>query len=235
MSTPPQGGSARDPGAPVRRAKAAARERGARGGGLQLTARGSAQGTQRSRQLDAVAEVLRAKREPLLRAYAAHLRREDLEDCYSQAALELLVRMRERGQFASRAHIANALEQKLRSRIADRRRAIAGRSPAAAALEQALGSARQEAYVKAADPSAAVDELVINRLRLAQVVIQAPKLSEEQRFALACRVGLQLHPRALCALRGWSTHKERKLLQRARIRLRMLTGELERGGEAARA
>ena len=179
--------------------------------------------------------MLRAKREPLLRAYAAQLRREDLEDCYSQAALELLLRSRRRERFASSAHIANALEQKLRSRIADRRRALAGRSPAAAGLEEAIGFFQQEAYMQAADPAAAVDELVINRLRLGQIIAQAQGLSEEQRFALACRVGLQLRPGALCALRGWSAHKERKLLQRARIKLRMLTGELEGGGEAARA
>ena len=46
-----------------------------------------------------VAIVARARRELLLRAHRFRLRREDLEDCYSQATLELVVRARRGGVF----------------------------------------------------------------------------------------------------------------------------------------
>jgi hypothetical protein len=44
--------------------------------------------------------VARARRELLLRAYRHQLRPEDLEDCYSQATLELVVYARRRRTFA---------------------------------------------------------------------------------------------------------------------------------------
>ncbi len=71
-----------------------------------------------------------ARRELLLRVHRRRLRREDLEDCYSQATLELL-----RGR-ARRAAVSPAactspdvLEQRFLSRVLDRRRALLGRSP----------------------------------------------------------------------------------------------------------
>jgi len=45
--------------------------------------------------------VARAKREVLLRAYRHRLRLEDLEDCYSQAALELVAQARKGRAFSS--------------------------------------------------------------------------------------------------------------------------------------
>jgi hypothetical protein len=47
-----------------------------------------------------VAHVARAKRELLLRVHRHRLRREDLEDCFSQATLELLANAR-RGSYES--------------------------------------------------------------------------------------------------------------------------------------
>jgi hypothetical protein len=47
-----------------------------------------------------VAIVARAKRDVLLRAHRFRLRREDLEDCYSQATLELVAHVRSGGAFA---------------------------------------------------------------------------------------------------------------------------------------
>jgi hypothetical protein len=47
-----------------------------------------------------VAIVARAKRDVLLRAHRFRLRREDLEDCYSQATLELVAHVRNGGAFA---------------------------------------------------------------------------------------------------------------------------------------
>jgi hypothetical protein len=48
-----------------------------------------------------VALVARARRELLLRVHRHRLRAEDLEDCYSQATLELLAHARRGGRFAS--------------------------------------------------------------------------------------------------------------------------------------
>ena len=72
-----------------------------------------------------VARIASSRRARLLAVHRRRLRREDLEDCYSQATLELLARA-QRDPFSSREHVLNALEQKFRSRIEDRRRAIGG-------------------------------------------------------------------------------------------------------------
>lgn len=88
---------------------------------------------------EAVARVSAARRDVLLRVHRHRLGREDLEDCFSQATLGLVTRARTRARaFVSDAHVANALEQRFLSRIADRRRAIEGRSPIEAARHQAL-------------------------------------------------------------------------------------------------
>src|SRR3954454_8199387 len=82
---------------------------------------------------DAVATVLLAKRDVLLRVYRDRLPHEDLEDCLGQAALELVARARADGLDGER-HIANALEQKFVSRIIDRQRAL-GRRPVTTTTE----------------------------------------------------------------------------------------------------
>lgn len=51
--------------------------------------------------VDDVAEVACARRELLLRAHRFRLRHEDLEDCYSQATLELVAHAQRGGTFAS--------------------------------------------------------------------------------------------------------------------------------------
>jgi hypothetical protein len=84
-----------------------------------------------------IAIVACARRELLLRANRFRLRLEDLEDCYSQATLELIALVRNGGAFANRLHVANALELRFLSRVRDRRRALCGRSPMQAALETA--------------------------------------------------------------------------------------------------
>src|SRR4051794_18272408 len=86
---------------------------------------------------EAVATVLLAKREILLRAYRGRLSQEDLEDCLGQAALELVTRVRADGMRGER-HIANALEQKFASRIIDRQRSI-GRRGGAVMSTDAVG------------------------------------------------------------------------------------------------
>jgi hypothetical protein len=47
-----------------------------------------------------VAVVASARRDLMLRVHAFRLRREDLEDCYGQATLELMLRVRRGGSFA---------------------------------------------------------------------------------------------------------------------------------------
>src|SRR6201999_4358678 len=93
-----------------------------------------------------VALVAAAKQQMLLRVHWRRLRIDDLEDCYSQATLELIAYVKAGGWFAGRAHIGNALELRFVSRVRDRRRALGGRSPIQAALERAdkLGELRAD-------------------------------------------------------------------------------------------
>ena len=60
-----------------------------------------APGARRLDAVDEVALVARAKRDVLLRAHRHRLRREDLEDCYSQATLELLTNARAGRRYAN--------------------------------------------------------------------------------------------------------------------------------------
>jgi DNA-directed RNA polymerase specialized sigma24 family protein len=174
--------------------------------------------------------VASAKREVLLRAHRHRLRREDLEDCYSQAALELVAQARKGGAFASRKHVGNILEQRFVSRINDRRRALAGRSPMQAALEGALslgGSGADGAEV--ADLRGDPETLVMLRHELTRVEhLARQQLTHDQRLVLACQVGLPLlSPREFCGRFGWSQEKYRKVAQRARTRLRHLMADEE--------
>src|ERR1700680_1828417 len=72
---------------------------------------------------EAAAQIATARRGRLLRIYRRRLRWEDLEDCYSQATLELVTRSR-RAPFENSDHISNALELRFKSLIEDRRRAL---------------------------------------------------------------------------------------------------------------
>jgi hypothetical protein len=177
-----------------------------------------------------VALVARAKREVLLRAYRHRLRREDLEDCYSQAACELVAQAQKGRAFASRAHAGNILEQRFVSRISDRRRALAGRSPMQAALEGALcigGSGADE--VEIADLRGDPETLMMLRYELTRVErLARQQLTYDQRLVLASQVGLPLlSPREFCVRFGWSQEKYRKVAQRARTRLRRLMADEE--------
>ena len=168
-----------------------------------------------------VALVARAKRELLLNANRYRLRREDLEDCYSQATLELVAHARRGGVFADRAHLGNALELRFSSRIRDRRRALGGRSPAQAALEAAmsLGGAGTE-EIAIVDRRAELEKLVMLREELRRVQFLARQLSPDQRLVLSCQLGLQMGCDEFCTRFGWSREKYRKVAQRARAKLR---------------
>lgn len=170
-----------------------------------------------------VALVARARRELLLKAHRHRLGREDLEDCYSQATLELIARARRGGTFAGAAHIANALEQRFLSRVLDMRRALSGRSPLQAALYGALPIAPcGEDGWEPADPRASVEERVMLRGQLEWLTGVAGELTPDQRLVLACQVGLQMSSTEFCSQFGWSAEKYRKVAQRARARLRRL-------------
>jgi DNA-directed RNA polymerase specialized sigma24 family protein len=175
---------------------------------------------------DAVALVARSRRERLLAAHGYRLCREDLEDCYSQATLELLTRAKRGEAFASRAHIANALEQRLISRIHDRRRALSGRSPIETALATALPLVGCEGGVDVADARANVERLVLSRHDLRRVSGISRQLSPDQRLVLASQLSCEMGCGEFCRSHGWSAEKYRKVAQRARARLtQLLAGE----------
>jgi DNA-directed RNA polymerase specialized sigma24 family protein len=172
--------------------------------------------------VDDVAEVACARRELLLRAHRFRLRHEDLEDCYSQATLELVAHAQRGGRFASRAHVANALELRFLSRVRDRRRALSGRSPVQAALERASPLDPALACgVDVVDEGAAVEHLVLLREELRELERLARELSADQRLALASQIA-GVGWREFCDATGWSDEKYRKVCQRARLRLRKL-------------
>jgi DNA-directed RNA polymerase specialized sigma24 family protein len=176
----------------------------------------------RARTVEEVATVATAQRELLLRVHRFRLRKDDLEDCYSQATLELIAHAQRGAAFASRLHIANAIELRFLSRVRDRRRALSGRSPMQAALELAapLGSPA-ETEVEVVDEAATVEDLVLLREELREIGRLARQLTSDQRRALASQLSGEACS-AFCARTGWSHEKYRKVAQRARARLRRL-------------
>ncbi len=170
-----------------------------------------------------VALVARAKRDLLLRVHRHRLRREDLEDCYSQATLELIAYARRRERFSSSLHIANTLEQRFLSRVHDRRRALSGRSPMQAALEAAISlDCVEEEQVDLVDMRAELETLVLLREDLRRVRSLAQALTPDQRLVLASQVGCQMGVSEFCRLHRWTPEKYRKVAQRARARLKRL-------------
>jgi DNA-directed RNA polymerase specialized sigma24 family protein len=182
-----------------------------------------------SDQSELVAQVSHAKREILLRVHRHRLRREDLEDCYSQATLELLAHTRRGGRFSSRAHAANAIEQRFLSRIHDRRRALSGRSPMQAAIETALPlDCFEPDQPELADVRAELETLVVLRDELRRVESLARELTPDQQLILACQVGMQMGREEFCRRYGWTPEKYRKVAQRARTHLRRLLAQEDR-------
>jgi hypothetical protein len=189
------------------------------------------------RVVDEVALVACARREALLRAHRYRLRRDDLEDCYSQATLELIAGARAGAAFATRLHIANTLELRFLSRVHDRRRALNGRSPMQAALEGAsvVGSSDDSSGAEIVDRAADVETRVLLREQLRTIERCAKQLTTDQRLALAAQ--LAGDGDRVCVERGWSQEKYRKAAQRARARLQRLvqSGAAERPVGARRS
>jgi hypothetical protein len=173
--------------------------------------------------LEAVALVARERRELLLATYGRRLGREELEDCYSQATLELLVRARRPEPFACTEHIANALEQRLCSRIQDRHRALGGRSPIEAAMARALpiAACARSNWRSLVDQRADVERIALLREELERIARFSRELTRDQRLLLASQLSCEA-PAAFCSEQGWSLEKYRKVGQRARARLTSL-------------
>jgi RNA polymerase sigma factor (sigma-70 family) len=177
----------------------------------------------RADQVQELALVTQARRELLLRTHRHRLRREDLEDCFSQATLELLANAREgRGSYLTRAHMANVLEQRFLSRIYDHRRASRGRSPAQAAIDHALRLGDGSNGVQVADVRAEIERLVMLRMDLRSLGQVIGELSPDQRLVLESVADEGIACAEFCERHGWSREKYRKVSQRARTRLREL-------------
>jgi DNA-directed RNA polymerase specialized sigma24 family protein len=180
-------------------------------------------------QLEEMALVAQARREILLRVHRHRLRKEDLEDCYSQATLELLASLRaRRTSLQTRAHMANVLEQRFLSRIHDRRRALRGRSPVQAALDDALPLRDSgDDGIEVADARAEIERLVISRMDLRSLGRVMHELTPDQRLVLLSHIDSGIGCAQFCLRFGWSKEKYRKVSQRARARLRELLEQSE--------
>jgi hypothetical protein len=166
-----------------------------------------------------------AKRSLLLHLNRHRLRAEDLEDAYSQTLVELVAYVRAGGVFRDERHLANAVELRFGSRISDRRRALAGRSPMQAALESAATLVVGDDGISVIDQRADVERTVIVREEMRRVGGAARALTGDQRLVLAAQLGpREVSMAEFCATHGWSTEKYRKVSQRARARLAKLAG-----------
>ena len=158
---------------------------------------------------ETVAQIAADRRGRLLRIHRRRLRWEDLEDCYSQATLELVARSR-RSPFASRDHVLNALEQKFLSRIEDTRRAISGRSAIESAIARAVPvDSPEHGVADLEDRAAAVEERVIAMAELRQLREVIGDLSRDQQLVLASQVCVDMSASEFCARYGWSGEKYR--------------------------
>ena len=165
---------------------------------------------------DLVAREALALRSTLIRVHHTVAPREELEDLYSQAVLELLTRTERDSALTSAQHIRNSLRQKFASRILDHQRATAGRSPATRA--RATAQPLDETVDRVAGHRDALHELIA-RETLLELAAAIRELTHDQQLVLASQLNGET-PRDCCARTGWTTDKYRKLAQRARKRLR---------------
>lgn len=170
---------------------------------------------------DELAHVSASERRRLLAVHRRRLRWQDLEDCYSQATLELLHQAR-RGTLrcSSRVHLRNILEQRFLSRVHDRRRALGGRSPGQALLDGAIPlGVPGESQLEIVDGRADVERRALLRFELRSLERASYVLSTDQRLVLCCQI-MQMSRGDFCSRFGWSHEKYRKVAQRGRARLR---------------
>jgi len=168
---------------------------------------------------DVIARVATANWQRLLRIHHYRLRHADLEDCLGQAILELLAAVSRGERFAEDA-IVVALDRRFQSRIIDRQRALAGRSPITAATHKATPIHTIEVAIPA--PGGPLARL-LQREQLNRLAAAIRELTADQRLVLHSQLHGQERPGEFCARHGWSVEKYRKTAQRARARLRHLT------------
>jgi DNA-directed RNA polymerase specialized sigma24 family protein len=138
----------------------------------------------------------------------------------------MVANARKGARFSSRLHLANVIEQRFLSRVHDRRRALSGRSPMQAALEASVPlGGFEDAEIEIADVRADPEQLAILRQELRTVQAMARELTPDQQLALSCQIGLQMERAEFCRRFGWSEEKYRKVVQRARDRLRQLMAD----------
>lgn len=174
-----------------------------------------------------VAEVAASRLDRLVSVHRHRLRRADLEECLSQAMIELVLAVRRGRQFAGDAHIEHAFEQRFLSRVIDQQRAAAGRSPARAGQERAVRIDAQPASARDAivGSSPTPEAIVVAREHVLEITRRALLLSEDERTVFASRIGLLGDASEVCEARGWTREKYRKLAQRGRNRLERLERE----------
>jgi DNA-directed RNA polymerase specialized sigma24 family protein len=170
--------------------------------------------------------VAGARRQQLLRTYRHWLRREDLEDCFSQSTFELVRRAHAGDTWRSTSQLASHLDQRFLSRVQDHLRAVNGRSFQQTTLEGSLrmGGGLRDAQRRPA-VQGGVEEQVMLRAQLRELPRLAGALSADQRLVLVSQVALQMPCAEFCATHGWSREKYRKVAQRARAKLRRLSEE----------
>ena len=161
-------------------------------------------------------EAVRIRR-GVLSDHHGELPYEDLEDAFAEAVLELVRRAKRDPAFGEPAHIRNALRQKFASRVLDRRRQRAGRSPIERAYALATPIDAALSVSSTSDPAAAV--VTGEQLRL--ICASLGELTDDQRAVLQSQLNDE-PPTVACARLGWSPEKYRKVAQRARQRLKRL-------------
>jgi hypothetical protein len=159
-----------------------------------------------------LAKQAESLRRPLLAIHHDAARREDLEDLYAQAVLELLLRVRRDPALHEPAHIANALRLKFKSRIADHQRAVAGRSPIASAIARAapIDSTGAPGLGRAPD----LEQQVLVREAARELLLALAELPAAHREAVLVSANA----------RGELDETERKRSWRARTALRVRLG-----------
>ncbi|HEY1834557.1 MAG TPA: hypothetical protein VGG08_08985 [Solirubrobacteraceae bacterium] len=172
--------------------------------------------------MELLALIASERRALLLRVHRHRLRHEDLEDCYGQAVVELLAYVRRGGTFAGSSHLARMLEQRFLSRIADRRRAMLGRSSIQAAVEAAVALDDDTlGKIEIADRRYEPERLAMAREELRAVFVAMGRLTADQRSVLLSQAGSE-PVGAFRARTAWSGEKYRKVAQRGRASLRSL-------------
>ena len=187
-------------------------------------------------QVEEMALVAQARRELLLRAHRHRLRKEDLEDCYSQATLELLAQARGGGAGSPAARTWRTCSSSASSRASTTAAArCAGAARAGRAGERAAVGRRRGGDVEVADVRAEVEQARDAADGPAQPAAGRARADPRSAAGSHQQVDSGMDCAEFCRRFGWSKEKYRKVAQRARARLRELLASEEGRGQGARA